>query len=245
MCTVTNVQFHSVFVKLDEYGKSGMIHISEISPGRIRNIRDFVVEGKKIVCKVLRINLERGHIDLSLRRVTENQKKNKVNQLKREQLAEKIVEYAAKQKNIKLEELYSSLISKISKEYGSLYGFFEEASKDLTLLEKIGIKEDTAKALGEVIKQRIKEPEVHVGGKLKLTSYDPDGINIIKDVLAKAEKAGKEKTELIYLGGGSYQVSVKGHDYKEAEKILEKVTNGAIEGIKKQGGQGSFAKQEA
>src|SRR3990172_6820659 len=105
LCTVAKIHSHAVFVDMDEYGKGGMIHISEISPGRIRNIRDFVVEGKKIVCKVLRINLERGHIDLSLRRVTENQKKNKVNELKREQLAEKIVEYAAKQKNIKLEEL--------------------------------------------------------------------------------------------------------------------------------------------
>ena len=70
MCTVTQVQFHSVFVTLDEYDKGGMIHISEVSPGRIRNIRDFVREGKKIVCKVLRVNEEKGHIDLSLRRVT-------------------------------------------------------------------------------------------------------------------------------------------------------------------------------
>jgi len=49
LCTVTNIQFHSVFVDLDEYVKPGMIHISEISPGRIRNIRDFVKEGKKVV----------------------------------------------------------------------------------------------------------------------------------------------------------------------------------------------------
>ena len=47
LCTVTSVQYHSVFVDIDEYGKSGLIHISEVSPGRIRNIRDFVKEGKK------------------------------------------------------------------------------------------------------------------------------------------------------------------------------------------------------
>ena len=53
LCTVTNVQHHSVFVNIDEYNLSGMIHISEVSPGRIRNIRDYVKEGKVIVCKVL------------------------------------------------------------------------------------------------------------------------------------------------------------------------------------------------
>ena len=78
MCTVSNIQYHSVFADLDEYGRQGMIHISEISPGRIRNIRDYVKEGKKIVCKVLRVNSERGHIDLSLRRVNEAQRKNKI-----------------------------------------------------------------------------------------------------------------------------------------------------------------------
>ena len=77
LCTVTSVQFHSVFVDIDEYGKGGMIHISEVSPGRIRNIRDFVREGKVIVCKVLKIHPDRGHIDLSLRRVSQAQRINK------------------------------------------------------------------------------------------------------------------------------------------------------------------------
>ncbi|TAL53018.1 MAG: S1 RNA-binding domain-containing protein, partial [Nanoarchaeota archaeon] len=78
LCTVTNVQGHSVFVKIEDYGISGMIHISEVAPGRIRNIRDYVKEGKLIVCKVLRVNKERGHVDLSLRRVTESQKRAKI-----------------------------------------------------------------------------------------------------------------------------------------------------------------------
>ena len=78
LCTVTSVQYHSVFVELDEYSKNGMIHISEVSPGRIRNIRDFVKEGKKIVCKVLRINREKGYIELSIRRDNETEKSRKI-----------------------------------------------------------------------------------------------------------------------------------------------------------------------
>src|SRR3989338_6765190 len=96
LCTVSNIQFHSVFVRLDEFGgKTAMIHISEIAPGRIRNIRDHVRENKKIVCKVLRIHPDRGHVDLSLRRVTENQRRLKINQIKQEQKAERIVEIVA------------------------------------------------------------------------------------------------------------------------------------------------------
>ena len=81
MSTVTKIQYNAIFVNLDEYDKTGMIHISEISPGRIRNIRDFVREGKKIVCVVLRVNQERGYIDLSLRRVGEGQRRKKSRRL--------------------------------------------------------------------------------------------------------------------------------------------------------------------
>ncbi len=45
----------------------GLLHVSEISSSWIRNIRDFVREGQKMVLKVLRVDLEKGHIDLSLR----------------------------------------------------------------------------------------------------------------------------------------------------------------------------------
>ena len=77
LVTVTKVNPNSVFVTLDYYeNRPGLIHISEISPGRIRNIRDFVIEGKKVVCKVLKIDQTKGHIDLSLRRVTEIQRRN-------------------------------------------------------------------------------------------------------------------------------------------------------------------------
>jgi len=67
LCTVKKILYHSVFVNLDEYeNKEGIIHISEISPGRIRNIRDFVKENKTIVCKVLRTNKEKNQFQICL-----------------------------------------------------------------------------------------------------------------------------------------------------------------------------------
>ena len=90
-CTVTKIFHSSVFVVLDEYERSGMVNISEIAPGRIRNIRDYVTQDKKIVCKVLRVDAKKGHIDLSLRRVNEMERKRKLEEIKQEQKAEKII----------------------------------------------------------------------------------------------------------------------------------------------------------
>src|SRR3989344_3307124 len=92
VCTVKKILPHSVFVNLDEYeNKEGMVHISEIAPGRIRTVRDYVREGKQIVCKVINIDLHKQHIDLSIRRVTTQLRINKLASYKQEDKAEKLL----------------------------------------------------------------------------------------------------------------------------------------------------------
>ena len=244
LCTVTSVQFHSVFVNIDEYGKGGMIHISEVSPGRIRNIRDFVKEGKKIVCKVLRVNQEKGYIDLSLRRVNEAEKRRKIDDIKKEQNAEKIIEIAAGKTGLSVEQLYKEISEKI-KNYGSLHEFFEEAAKDESILEKLGIDKKHLKIIEETIKQRIKAPEVTITGKLKITTFAPNGIDIIKDALKKAEDAAKSDISINYLGSGLYRFMVKAPDYKEAVKIMKSATESAISCVTKHAGSAEFARDSA
>ena len=78
IATVETVADYGAYVKLDEYDKKGLLHVSEISSSWIRNIRDFVREGQKVVLKVLRVDPEKGHIDLSLRRVTKREKIEKI-----------------------------------------------------------------------------------------------------------------------------------------------------------------------
>jgi translation initiation factor 2 subunit 1 len=245
MCTVTKVQFHSVFVQLDEFGKSGMIHISEVSPGRIRNIRDFVKEGKKVVCKVLRINRERGHIDLSLRRVTETQKRNKVNEIKQEQKAEKILEFVSKDLNIDGKKLFSEIIDKVLKKYESLYEFFQAIVVDSSIIKDVTLEPKIEKKLEEAIKSRIKEPGVKIEGVLKLTSFAENGIDVIKEALKKAEEIGKKNIAIKYLGAGSYNVVISAKDYKKAEKLLKETSESSIEYVEKNDGTGEFIRAEA
>src|SRR3989339_907416 len=99
LCKVTKLFPNSVFVDLLEYGDSGMVHISEVSPGRIRNLRDYVSIGRQIVCKVLRLDREKGHIDLSLRRVNSTQRVEKLEEIKQELKAEALVTNIAKRNN--------------------------------------------------------------------------------------------------------------------------------------------------
>ncbi len=241
LCTVTAIHFHSVFVTMDEYNnRTGMIHISEVAPGRIRNIRDFVKEGKKVVCKVLKINKEKGHIDLSLRRVNEAQKRIKLNQVKQEQLAENIVEYVAKQNKLDVKKLYPELHDKLKHAY--LFEAFEQVMLGKLSLDDIGLESNIGKQLNEVILQRIKPPAVIVKGDFTITSYDPEGVKKIKTLLVKLAEEG---TNVSYAGAGKYHFAITAKDYKEADKLIEKKVEEVLTKAKKSNIQASFKKIEA
>jgi len=244
LCSVTKIHFHSVFVNLDEYNMSAMIHISEIAPGRIRNIRDFVVEGKVIVCKVLRVDRERGHVDLSLRRVNDSQKRLKLEGIKKQQKVEKIVEQVAKQLKLDNEKLLNEISEIVLKKYDSVHDGFESIVKGETNLEELGIDKKYIKELDESIRTRIKPEEVIIKGKFVLKSYEPDGNEIVKSALKKAMALGNKKTTLVYIGAGSYKLVIKAEEYKEAESVLKHMTDAVTKHMKAPNNFSEFVRDE-
>lgn len=51
---VIDVKSFGAFIELLEYpGKEGMVHISEVSSGWIKNIRDHIKKGQRVVAKVM------------------------------------------------------------------------------------------------------------------------------------------------------------------------------------------------
>lgn len=220
LCTVTNIQYNSVFVKLNEYEKSGLIHISEISPGRIRNIRDFVVEGKVVVCVVLRINQERGYIDLSLRRVNEREKKKTIEKIKQEQKAEKIIENFAAAKKIDIKFFYKKISQPILKNYAYIHSAFFDVVEKKTTLEKLGVPQDVAEEFEKVILEKIKPKTIFVEATLKLEFYQENGVELLKNALSKYVN---KNVSIKYEGGGKYRILIVSKEYKDAENMLKEI----------------------
>src|SRR3972149_5406580 len=109
IATIETVTDYGAYVNLDEYNKRGLLHVSEISSSWIRNIRDFVREGQKTVLKVLRVDAEKRHIDLSLRRVTKREKIEKMMSWKKERKAETLIRSVAEKANLPVEEVYQKV----------------------------------------------------------------------------------------------------------------------------------------
>ena len=244
LCKVTNIQYNSVFVSLEEYeNKSGMIHISEVSAGRIKNIREFVTEGKMVVCKVLNINRERGYIDLSLRRVNKGQQRTKLDEIKQEQRAEKLIEFFCIQSKKNMQQVYPLVASALMNYFPYVFQAFEEVVKNNADLTQWGIPKDIADPLKIIIKENIKPKEVEIKGILTLISYAPDGVELIKQALQASEKTNKI-LHVTYAGGGKYNLVVKSDNFKAAEKILKEASDAAIITMEKLKGVAEFTRIE-
>lgn len=243
LCTVNRINPNSVFVHIDDYDKQGMIHISEIAPGRIRNIRDYVMENKVIVCKVLSINRERGHIDLSLRRVNETLRRNKLDEVKQEQKAEKIIEVIAKDMKKDPLKVYEEVAKPVLEKYDMVHVAFADVAVGKTTLEQLEVPKDYRKELEEAIAKRFKPEKIPLGGILKLQSYAADGIEVVKKVLSDLEKI--KNADIVYLGGGNYKIKIDSEDVKKDEKVLDQKIEEVLEFIKKHNGSGSFVKEVA
>jgi general stress protein 13 len=64
--TVTGIQGYGAFVALDE-STQGLVHISEITNGYVKDIHDFLQVGDQVEVKVLSVDEENGKISLSLK----------------------------------------------------------------------------------------------------------------------------------------------------------------------------------
>ena len=63
---VTGIEQYGIFVSLDEY-YSGLIHISEISDGYVKDINNFVNIGETIKVRVIESDDDSFHVKLSIK----------------------------------------------------------------------------------------------------------------------------------------------------------------------------------
>lgn len=219
LCRVTKIFPNSVFAQMIEYDDSGMIHISEIAPGRIRNLREYVKIGKQIVCVVLKVKMDRGHIDLSLRRVGTGAKLRKLDEMKQELKAEQIISNLAKRMKLKTEDLYQKIGSKIFEEYEYLNVAFKEVVSGKTTFEELGLDQELSEELSLAVAEKFKEPVATFRGEIILHTYASDGVEKVKSALKKIEDL-REDMQIVYLGAGKYKFTFTDKEIKSAEKDI-------------------------
>ncbi len=65
---VSGIESYGAFITFDEY-YTGLIHISEISHGFVKNITDFVNIGDTIYTEILEVDDKTNHLKLSIKNI--------------------------------------------------------------------------------------------------------------------------------------------------------------------------------
>ncbi len=232
---VTEVEKQYVYVDLigyeglpSEEAARGMIHISEISSRWIKNIRNFVRIGQRVVLRVVRIDPSKGHVDMSLRRVNSAQKEIRLKEWKYAVKFENLLQFLTETEgiNMTLDEAYD----KIGFPIVNLFENYQVAIENLKengeeLLDQLDDVSDKAKkALLKIVDENVQISTVCISGKVKLSYNSENGIDKIKESLLDALKVIESKEsrylKISYIAAPFYRLEVTTKDYLDAENIL-------------------------
>jgi len=244
LATITKVMDHGAYVTLDEYDDiQGFLHISEIAPGWIRSVSRFVKDGEKKVLLVKKVNTKRGDIDLSLKQVSKDQKKQKLKEVKKFEKGKTLlqnVQEKAKLSDEEIEKLEDSIYTKFDSVYDA---FIEIGRNGIESIKDLKLGGKTVTVIGEIC-SKIKLPSVEIRGIMEITCEKADGVEIIKKVLLGVLK--KDPTiDITYLGAPKYRLSITSDNFKSAEKSLKPIVEEIQTNIEKKKGSFKFTREES
>jgi translation initiation factor 2 subunit 1 len=243
VATVTSIRNFGAFVTLDEYNnREAFIHLSEVATGWVKYIRDHIREGQKIVARVLRIDTSKGQVDLSLKRINDHQRREKIQSWKNEQRAIRLLGLVAQALKIEPEKAESDFASELVEKHGSLFHAFELASADAKKFAKDHGKSAWVGAFLKVAGENLVPPHVAISGILEVKDPGPEGVEHVRAALLASEKTDPETVTVQYVGAPRYRVQVEGTQYKQVEEVLRRATEAALAKIKGSGGEGTFTR---
>lgn len=232
---IKQVEHQYVYVDLVDYTglvseefAKGFIHISEISSRWIKNIRNYVRIGQRVVLRVLRVDPQKGHVDLSLRRVNSAQKENRLKEWKYAVKFENLLQFLIETEgiNLTLDQAYDLIGWSVLNQFDSYQEALEVLKESgIEILDDLeGVSEDVKKILLKIIEENVKISTVSISGKIRLSFNSENGIDQIKESLIEAkgiiESKETRSINISYIAAPLYQLDIITKDYLDAENIL-------------------------
>ena len=247
VATIKTVKQNGAYVDLDEYeGIEGFIFIGEIASGWVKNIRGFVREGQRVICKVMRTRRDGTSLELSLKSVSEERRRDRLQEWKNEQRAQQLLKVLGEKVGWSDDDVAEQSLELIEA-FGGLYAAFEEAAMQEGALENAGFEGEWLPSFIEIAVENIIPPFVEVRGTLTLSINVNDGVSIIRSALEAAESLSNDEEEIdvkcFYDGAPSYRIELKAPDFKVAESMWELATKAVIDHMTTAGGEATAQRE--
>uniref|UniRef100_UPI00358EE6EA eukaryotic translation initiation factor 2 subunit 1 n=1 Tax=Myxine glutinosa TaxID=7769 RepID=UPI00358EE6EA len=192
MVNVRSIAEMGAYVSLLEYNNiEGMILLSELSRRRIRSINKLIRIGRNECVVVIRVDKEKGYIDLSKRRVSQEEAMKCEDKFTKAKTVYSILRHVAEvleySNDEQLESLYKRTAWIFDEKYRrpgyGAYDAFKLAVTDPSVLDGLELNEEEKDVLLENINRRLTPQAVKIRADIEVACYGYDGIDAVKDAL--------------------------------------------------------------
>ncbi|XP_024390263.1 eukaryotic translation initiation factor 2 subunit alpha homolog [Physcomitrium patens] len=259
MVSVKNIAEMGAYVSLLEYNNiEGMILLSELSRRRIRSISSLIKVGRQEPVMVVRVDKEKGYIDLSKRRVSEEDIARCEERYNKSKLVHSIMRHVADTLEADLEDIYTHVGWPLYKKYGHAFEAFKlivndpdsvlngltkevkemEGDKEVTKIVP-AMTEPVQDALIKNIKRRMTPQPLKIRADIELKCFQFDGVLHIQSAMRKAEAAGTEEcpVKIKLVAPPLYVLTTQTLNKELGITVLENALNACTKEIEKHRGK--------
>lgn len=228
------------YVKLLEYDNiDGMILLSELSRRRIRSIQKLIRIGRNEVVVVLRVDKEKGYIDLSKRRVSAEDIIKCEERYNKSKSVHSIMRHVAEKTKVPILKLYEDISWPLNKKFGHANDAFKlsitnpDVWNDVTFTSQV-VKDE----LVSYISKKLTPHPTKVRADVDVTCFKYDGIDAVKDALRKAEanNTPDNQVKVKLVSPPHYVLTSQCLDKTQGIQLLEQAIKDIDETIKASGG---------
>ncbi|XWS38432.1 hypothetical protein CRYUN_Cryun19dG0131100 [Craigia yunnanensis] len=194
MIQVKNIADMGAYVSLLEYNNiEGMILFSELSRRRIRSVSSLIKVGRTEPVMVLRVDKEKGYIDLSKRRVGEEDIQACEERYNKSKLVHSIMRHVAETLDIDL-EAFKIIVTDPDSVLNTLTCEVKKPCPDGQEVTVVvpAVTEEVKDALVKNIRRRMTPQPLKIRADIEIKCFQFDGVLHIKEAMRKAEAAGND-----------------------------------------------------
>ncbi|CBK25423.2 uncharacterized protein [Blastocystis hominis] len=186
MVKVTQITDIGIYVNLLEYNDiQGFIPASELSRRRIRSIPKLVQVGKVEPSMVTRVDKVKGYIDLSKRRVADDDMKEAEKRYKEAKKVHNIAGILSNRCKISIDTVYESIIWPLSAKYQSAYNAFLLSVSNPEILNDLSVDPPVIAELVSLINARMSPQAKKVRSDIEVTCFSIHGVDGIRAAMVK------------------------------------------------------------
>jgi translation initiation factor 2 subunit 1 len=229
------------YVSLLEYDNiEGLILSGELSRKRIRSVSQLIRVGRQEVVVVLRVDAEKGYIDLSKSKVPPEEVPKCEEKFNKSKAVHSIMRYLAEVTNNDLEFLYEKIAWPLYKKYGHAFDAFKTAITDPDeAFKDIEFPSPEIRAqLIESIQRRLKPQPVKIRADFEVTCFSYEGIDAIKEALMIGEEMGTDDVpiKITLVAPPLYVMSTTTNERAAGLELMDKAIKTIEDEMKKRGG---------